>query len=268
MYKRNYEVEVLINGRPAKEYYHEGKVFIEGREGTSYKIKIRNNGCNKIKAVISVDGLNVISGEEAKLNGRGYILNGYNSLTIDGWRKSNSNVHEFYFSDINESYSVRGGKGDKNIGVIGVSIVEEERNYSIPQWSWTYTDKNYYDHTKYPFVTTFSNKDYVDSKDYPAQTYVNGLGMTNYCSNNDNIVMNCSNTIGTGWGKEINSDVINVDFNGKGYSAETFEIFYDTRNGLKQRGISLEKHPTYIESPRAFPGSYCTPPENIRGSRS
>lgn len=248
MYKGNYEVEVLINGRPAKEYYHEGKIFIEGREGTSYKIKVRNNGSNRIKAVISVDGLNVINGEEATLLGRGYIINGYNSLTVDGWRKSNSNVHEFYFSEKNESYSVRSGKGDKNIGIIGVSIVEEENNYN-----WTYIkmdNSNGYDYTRYP--VTCSNKDYVD-----------GSGMTTYTLASDvSMVMNCSNTIGTGWGREKRSDVVDVNFNSKGYPTETFEIFYDTRNGLKRRGISLDRHPAYIEGPKAFPGSFCTPPRN------
>lgn len=246
MYKGNYEVEVLINGRSAKEYYHEGKIYIEGREGTSYKIKVRNNGCNRVKAVISVDGLNVISGEEATLLGRGYIINGYNSLTVDGWRKSNSNVHEFYFSDIGKSYSVRSGKGDKNIGVIGVSIVEEER---ANPWFVTYTAAGRgFDYTKYPITC-----DAGYSNNYLS------VGSTD-CSSYESSKVNCSNTIGTGWGKELRSDVVDVDFNSKGYPAETFEIFYDTIKGLRKRGISLDRHPSYVDSPKAFPGSYCTPP--------
>ena len=203
MLKGNYEVEVLVNGNPVREYVHKGKFYIEGRKEVPYRIKVRNNGHSRIKAVISVDGLSVLSGEEATLLGRGYIINGYDSLVVEGWRKNDNNVAEFYFSDRENSYSVRSGNGRENIGVIGVSIVEEEtiyNNYKIKHIDGGTTT------TVTPFYGQINNSSHsTPSIELNSMTCSNNVSMCNV------------NTIGTGWGKELNSSVTSVSFNSKGY---------------------------------------------------
>ena len=231
MLKGNYEVEILVNGSPVKEYDHKGRVYIKGKEGSAYKIKVRNNGCVRIKAVISVDGLSVMDGEGASLDGRGYIVNGFSNLVVDGWRKSDSAVAEFYFSDPSKSYAARSEKDRGNIGIIGVSIIEEA--YITP----TYTCEG----------------SAITYRDLPKGTM--GLSVTN-CSYSAQL-----NSIGTGWGNEKSSNVTSVIFNGKSAPSNVFEIYYDTHDGLAKRGVDMDKHVVYVDSPQAFPTGFCKSPK-------
>ena len=155
MQKRNYEVEVLVNGHPVKEYYKDGSVYIEGRKGVRFSIRIKNNGYGRIFAIPTIDGLSVINGKDANYDSPGYIINGYNSLTIDGWRTSDSEIAEFYFSSQRDSYRKRIGKNG-NLGVIGVAVFREKPTYStgttitIPCFP-TYPNYPWVDHWVYPW---------------------------------------------------------------------------------------------------------------------
>lgn len=153
MYKNNYEVNVLVNGRPVKEYYHKGKFYIEARENTEYSIKIKNHSYNRIMAVVSIDGIDVLKGQNASEAESGYIINGYSSTEIKGYRIDNDNVANFKFDDGKKSYSTqienkfnpkeiakvaKGIKAPcKNNGVIGVRIWEEKETKLIPDWDNT-----------------------------------------------------------------------------------------------------------------------------------
>ena len=52
-----YEMTLLVDGKPIHEYHHEGRVFVEGRSGSEYKIRIKNNSSTRACFVVSVDGL-------------------------------------------------------------------------------------------------------------------------------------------------------------------------------------------------------------------
>ena len=67
-----YEAQVLVHGKPVKEIPHLGETYIEGRIGTEYAIRFKNNSLRKVMAVISVDGVNVVTGEPAKI-GRAHV---------------------------------------------------------------------------------------------------------------------------------------------------------------------------------------------------
>ena len=131
MNKSNYIVEILANGHPLQEYFEKGKHYIEARKGTEFSLRIKNNGFKRILAVPSVDGLSVLDGKEAGEESSGYIINGYDSLTIDGWRVSDSEVRKFFFSNPEESYAKRKSNGD-NLGVIGIAIYREKENHTCP----------------------------------------------------------------------------------------------------------------------------------------
>ena len=127
MKKSNYEVDIVVNGKPLKEYYHEGKTYIEGKKKTEFSLRIKNNGSAKIVAIPSVDGLSAMNGKIASFNSGGYVINGYDSIIIDGWRKSDKEVARFYFSDPEDSYSQRKGDGN-NLGIIGVAVFQEKHD--------------------------------------------------------------------------------------------------------------------------------------------
>ena len=131
----SYEVNILVNGNRCKKYSHNGKLFIEAKKGSEYTIEIKNNQWKRILAVASVDGLDVLNGKPAKEDANGYVVNGYTTLKIDGFRVSNEKVAKFLFDYKGGSYAASKEDGsERNVGVIGVRLFsEKEKPYtSLP----------------------------------------------------------------------------------------------------------------------------------------
>jgi hypothetical protein len=79
-----------------------------------------------VLAVMSVDGVNVVSGETASPSQAGYVLDMWQCTEIDGWRKSLASIAAFYFTELPDSYAARTGRPD-NVGVIGVAFFRERQ---------------------------------------------------------------------------------------------------------------------------------------------
>jgi|SRR5882724_4263161 len=129
MYLYDIDVEILVNGKPVKKFSHEGKTFIQANKGSAYSIKIKNNSGKRRMFTVSVDGINVVDGKAAGASNIGYVLNGYSSYDIAGFRTSNEEVHLFKFNDKRKSYAAKSDEtnGDiSNCGVIGVQVYEEK----------------------------------------------------------------------------------------------------------------------------------------------
>ena len=52
-------------GRRLPVYWHEGRAYIAGKPGNEYQVSVRNRLREDVLTVVSVDGVNVISGETA-----------------------------------------------------------------------------------------------------------------------------------------------------------------------------------------------------------
>lgn len=120
------------DGRYLPVYRHRGRHYVAGEPGHEYEIHVRSRRDERLLAVTSVDGVNVISGQTASAAQGGYVLSPWNELRVDGWRKSMEQVARFYFTALPDSYAARTGRPD-NVGVIGVALFEEERPW-IPSW--------------------------------------------------------------------------------------------------------------------------------------
>ena len=59
-----------------------------GRPGSEYRVEVRNREGGDLLAVVSVDGVNVITGESAHPAQSGYVVGPRGRLAVDGWRKS------------------------------------------------------------------------------------------------------------------------------------------------------------------------------------
>lgn len=55
----------LSDGRQLPVYWHEGRAYVVGKPGNEYAERIRNRQREDVLGVISVDGVNVITGETA-----------------------------------------------------------------------------------------------------------------------------------------------------------------------------------------------------------
>jgi hypothetical protein len=251
MLKQNYEVEVLINGKAAKEYAHKGNVYIEGRKGTRFSIRIRNNSYSRKLFVPTIDGLSVMNGEEGDFNSGGYVVQGHNSITIDGWRTSNKDVASFYFSSPEGSYRRKMNKGN-NLGIIGVAIFDEKYNW--PHVGTTYTTTNW------PYNLNTTTSGMCNVSDSPSYNCLSQQTKSMCCSLN-NSGSSQEQKLGTGWGEQKTSEVTTVTFEQESYPETVFEIYYNTREELEKAGINFKKEPLYV-TPQAFPGQYCKPPKN------
>lgn len=112
------------SGHPLPAARVDGRIHAVGRDGDRYVIRIDNRTDARVEAVATVDGLDVIDGDDGSLSKRGYIIAPYGSLDIEGFRDSENSVRAFRFGATNDSYASRTGRG-RNVGVIGVAIFEE-----------------------------------------------------------------------------------------------------------------------------------------------
>ena len=103
---------------------YRGASYVAGRPGDRYAVRLSNRSGARVLVVLSVDGVNVVSGETASTGQTGYVLGPWASAEITGWRKSYSEAAAFYFTAPPDSYAARTDRPD-NVGVIGAAIFRE-----------------------------------------------------------------------------------------------------------------------------------------------
>ncbi len=111
-------------GRTLRGYEAGGRAIVVGNDGDRYRIVVRNGTTARFEVVASVDGLDVIDGNPADPNRRGYIIDPHGVLVIDGFRTSDSSVAAFRFGKVADSYAAQ-TSGDRNVGVVGFAIFAE-----------------------------------------------------------------------------------------------------------------------------------------------
>jgi hypothetical protein len=126
-HERLVDVQVvdLDQGNWLNRFPYSGREYIEGRPGHRFSVSLHNVTGQRVLAVLSVDGVNAISGETAGSSQAGYVLEPYQQVEIRGWRKSYADVAEFYFTDLPDSYAARTGRPD-DVGVIGVALYQRK----------------------------------------------------------------------------------------------------------------------------------------------
>lgn len=141
MYQNGSEIKILVKNRPIDLYRHQNKFYVEGRKGSPYEIQYRNHTGKRQRIVLSVDGLNVMTGDATW--DRAYCVEPYGIIVIPGWRKDASNVAKFIFSSLKGSYNQHNESGQaRNIGVIGCRVYNEkikpQHDVIHHHWNWHY----------------------------------------------------------------------------------------------------------------------------------
>lgn len=112
------------SGRVLPLYRHDGRLWVEGSPGARYAIRLHNQSPGRLLAVMSVDGVNVISGETAHTAQSGYVLSSWERYDIAGWRRNAAQIAAFEFTTLADSYAARTGRPD-HVGVLGVALFRE-----------------------------------------------------------------------------------------------------------------------------------------------
>ena len=118
-------------GDELETYPHRGQYWVAGAPGHRYSVRLQNNSGERVLVVLSVDGVNAISGQTASPAQSGYVLEPWQSSEITGWRKSNSEVAQFVFTDHGDSYASRTGRRAANVGVVGIAVFNEARRPQV-----------------------------------------------------------------------------------------------------------------------------------------
>ncbi|PIF78834.1 hypothetical protein CLU95_6033 [Variovorax sp. 54] len=122
----NISIVDRTNGAELPIYRHRGEYWVAGRPGARYAIRARNAMGERVMAVMSVDGVNVVTGETAGIGQNGYVFGPRERSDITGWRKSDSQIAAFEFAAAGNSYASRTGRPD-DVGVIGVAMFRERQ---------------------------------------------------------------------------------------------------------------------------------------------
>lgn len=117
-----------------KNYNSGNRRYVVGRKGSTYALTVKNLCHSRLEVVLSVDGLDVMDGRTASFGKRGYIIQPGKTLTVKGFRTSQSAVAAFKFSSMSASYSNQRHRTTRNVGVIGMAVFTEK---GIDPWKWS-----------------------------------------------------------------------------------------------------------------------------------
>lgn len=251
--EENMSISIRIGGRIASVYLHNNLSFIEGRKGSEYEIVVSNPFNVRVKAVLSVDGMNVITGEPCDYDDQGYVINPYGSITIDGWRISDAAVRAFKFGNDSESYGALSGQGVDNNGVIGVALFKE-RSYTHPRRPMVAVDSWPWNNAPSDFQPMWYSSNAVGSA---VSKPLRGRRIPNW---NAAMTLGASaadvdlSSIGTGQGQTLESRTTEVRFDYEKKAASVETVYYDTWEGLLRRGVVQTKI-SVPPLPNAFPAN-------------
>jgi hypothetical protein len=220
------DVQILdrSSGRALPVFESEGRWFVAGKPGNEYQVSIRNRSGGDLLAVVSVDGVNVVSGETAALWQSGYVIERGRSMSIGGWRKSLQKVAAFYFTDLGDSYAARTGRPG-NVGVIGVAVFRRK-----PE----------------PVANLAQPRERADAAGAASEAQARRAPSAP-----------AQKSIGTGHGRVETSTARYVEFERESDApSELIAIHYDTYANLVARGI-IREQPRW---PAPFPGGFVPDP--------
>ena len=235
-------VEILdrTSNRKLPVYFYNGKNYVVGEKNHEYQINIFNNiypSVGRKLAIVSVDGINVITGKTAGYQQSGYVIDANSNMQIKGWRKNMNDIAKFYFTYPENSYAGRTDRPD-NTGVIGIAVFNEK--YVPP-----------------PVVLNESptfNSSLGGAADSMSAKRAESSGIV--APSSAPAPVQQKSELGTGHGSRERSAAVSTDFERASTNpSETIVLYYDTYEHLVALGII----PT-DKSPKPFPNSFVPDP--------
>ena len=227
-------------GQELPVYWHQGRAYVVGRPGNEYQVVVRNRRSEDVLAVVSVDGLNAMTGETANPSQSGYVISPWGRVDVRGWRKSMDEVAAFYFTMLGDSYAARTDR-PANVGVIGVALFH--RRYVPPYTPGAAAPAPYEPEAK-------SRAESSNEAQRPQSSSSDSLAR---------IAPMPSAPLGTGHGRREESRVRWVEFErATEQPVETIAIYYDSYRNLVAMGVLQQ--PVSPRNPNPFPTSFAPDP--------
>jgi hypothetical protein len=230
------DIEVVDrnSGEVLPMHRHAGQYWVAGQPGARFAVRMVNRTGGRLLAVLSVDGVNAVTGETAAPDQSGYLLEPYASAEIAGWRKNLDDVARFYFTRVPDSYAARTDRPD-NVGVIGVAVFREKVQAPIIQQPQVLPAP------ARPEAGMARDQEAArDGNEYKAQSR--------------------SERLGTGHGEREYAPTRYAEFERAGSRPnEVVSLRYDSHANLVARGVIPDYRSRPYE-PRPFPGGFVPDP--------
>jgi hypothetical protein len=276
-YNNNYvsqdiSVELVSPSGGLSSYWHQGVSYVEGRMGERYNIRLTNHSGARVEAVVTVDGRDVLSGDLGDYRKhRGYVLEPYASVTIEGFRQSLDYVAAFRFADVRSSYSSLRGT-PQHVGVIGVATFKEQqaRRWGRAPQPVAPPPRPYYE----PYGGARDERSRGDAP--AAESAPQASAPARKSSADESVGYGGSasfappprgNRLGTEYGETTYSSVREVSFKRDNPRRPdgVITMYYDSREGLRARGVPVDPPPPPVYynppyNPQPFPDSRFAPP--------
>jgi hypothetical protein len=231
-------VSVQIDGGPASLYPApdgSGRYYLEARAGSRYAVALANRTGERVGVVLTVDGLNAISGERDTGRGRMYVLDPWQSTSVQGWRTSLQEVRQFTFVDERRSYAARSGKANEKMGWIEVAVYRERRALAQVR-PYPYPEPR----RPYP-IEEQENRGRAQAPAAPEASSAKDEAEAGARAEGDNKLRSYP---GTGWGRRTHDPVVLVSFDPEPEPHECVTLRYEYRSALVALGVL---------PPRTFP---------------
>jgi hypothetical protein len=205
------------------------RFYLEAKPHRAYAVRLANRTGERVGVVLTIDGLNAISGERDTAGlGRMYVLDPWGSAYVQGWRTSLREVRRFTFVDEKASYSARAGKANEKMGWIEVAV---HREIGRPRVSEVVP--RYGENENQPQADEYGRDDRAEAGAAPApraQGKADG-----------DVAKRAPSTAGrypgTGWGDRREDRVEVVQFEPEAHAADRVALRYEYRSGLYALGV-------------------------------
>ncbi len=247
-------------------HWQSGSMYVEGRIGERYNIRLTNNSGERVEAVVTVDGRDVVSGEIGNYRTqRGYVLDPYDSVVIEGYRQSLDYVAAFRFADIHASYSTLRGT-PQNVGVIGVAVFKEAGRRRAHRKRTPVQPPHHHYYSPYGDGRASSAPSRSGGSAPAAESSADSMGYggattsakrsksRTHGSRGYSRPAPAPNRLGTEYCETTYSSVRETSFKRRNKRSpdQVSTIYYDSREGLRARGIRVDP-PVYHYAPPPQP---------------
>ena len=251
-----FTVEVLVDGRPASEYFARGRRYIEALENAEYELRIHNPTSSRVAVALSVDGMNTIDARHTSAwDAHKWVIEPYGSITVRGWQMSSENARRFYFTSERDSYGAKIGQ-TANLGVIAAVFFRERKPVVITR------------------VTPGRREEKsINKEDRPSKEPVPSSGESAGTIDRDAEKSRATNSYpppddesaATGIGRTINNGVTWIQMDLDPRPAGEITMRYEFRAGLVRLGIVPRDYPrpdvlNRREKAEGFDPKYCPQP--------
>lgn len=236
-------------------HVHEGRHYVVGQPGNEYEIRLRNRQRTDILTVVSVDGVDVVTGETADWQQSGYVLGPHQGFGVKGWRKSLERTAAFYFTALPDSYAARTGRPD-HVGVIGVAVFRKKPE-PVVQYSPAPLARS--------AESVASAPSGIADDRNAARDAASGAGVAARAEAPASVPARAaqkSARLGTGHGRSETSVVTYTEFErASATPAEIITIYYDSHRNLVAQGVILAPSLARPDPvPQPFPARFVPDP--------